>query len=237
MRRPRQFFEDGPVNGEEGNPGRGPEGGEGNAAGEQAPCCDCEAESYEPREEPREEDMVFIGAAELLLDSFRLARKVWEDGYHPNFLLAIWRGGTFPGMVIHEFLRYKGHDPYHTSIKTQSYKGFRRGESVEIKGLEHVIDIINAEDRLLIVDDVFDTGHTIRAVLEAIRCKARRNTPHMKVATVYYKPEKNETDIAPDYFLRSEEGWLVFPHEIAGLSPELLRRKGAGVADIVEGGE
>lgn len=183
---------------------------------------------------PAEEDLLFIDAQTMLLDSFRLARIIWESRYRPNYLIAIWRGGTLPGMVLHEFLRYRGIDPYHTSIKTQSYIGFKKGDDIEIKGLEHVIDSINADDQMLIVDDVFDTGRTMEAVLEAIRTKARRNAPQIKIATVYYKPEKNETDLEPDYFLKAENRWLVFPHEIAGLSEEGLANKGVDIMEIVK---
>ena len=45
-----------------------------------------------------------------------------------------------------------------------------------MSGLEEVIANVNADDRLLIVDDVFDSGGTIKAVLETIRKQARANT-------------------------------------------------------------
>jgi hypoxanthine phosphoribosyltransferase len=41
------------------------------------------------------------------------------------------------------------------------------------KGLEHVISVINAEDKLLIVDDVFDSGNTILTIRETIKSLAR----------------------------------------------------------------
>jgi hypoxanthine phosphoribosyltransferase len=168
---------------------------------------------------------LYVDAHTLLLNSLRLARRVWADGYRPNYLVGIWRGGTPPAIAIHEFFRLRGSDPYHTAIKTQSYHGMQRGDAgVEIKGLEHVIDVICAEDRMLIVDDVFDTGHTMLAILDQIRKRARRNTPEMRIATVYYKPEKNQTDLVPDYWVVEDNRWIVFPHEIEGLSDEEIER-------------
>ncbi|MDD1770142.1 MAG: hypothetical protein LUO79_03560, partial [Methanomassiliicoccales archaeon] len=112
--------------------------------------------------------MTYISANSLLEDSFSLAKKIWDDGFKPNFIVAIWRGGTPPGIAIHEYFRFKGIDPYHTAIKTQSYAGLKSTGKVEIKGIEHVVDNINAEDKMLIVDDVFDTGLTIAAVLDEV---------------------------------------------------------------------
>ncbi|MFT6583159.1 MAG: hypothetical protein ACJAU6_003610 [Alphaproteobacteria bacterium] len=45
----------------------------------------------------------------------------------------------------------------------------------------------------------------------------------MKVATVYYKPGKRDVDITPDFFLYETSEWLVFPHELQGLSTQEIR--------------
>jgi len=172
-----------------------------------------------------EPEKVWVDARTLLLQSLRLARGIWEDGFRPDYLVGVWRGGTPPGVAIHEYFRLRGHDPYHTAIKTQSYRGMQRGaEGVEVKGLEHVIDVVEAEDRMLIVDDVFDTGHTMAALLEQIAARARRNAPECRTATVYYKPARNETDLEPDYHQVADDRWIVFPHEIEGLTEDEIRR-------------
>lgn len=181
------------------------------------------------------EKKVYISANSLLLDSYRLAKKIWKDGYRPNFLVAIWRGGTPVGTAIHEYFRFMGHEPYHTAIKTQSYVGRKQTGKIEVKGLDHVIDIVNAEDKLLLVDDVFDTGLTIQDVLRIIRANARKNCPEIRVATVYFKPAKNRTKIKPDYYLKENNNWLVFPHELATLTPEEIRKKGKDVYKVIFG--
>ncbi len=62
---------------------------------------------------------------------------------------------------------------------------------------------------MLIVDDVFDTGHTIQAVIRHLEEKARLNTPHdIRVAVPYYKPTRNETGGCPTTTCtRPTSGW------------------------------
>ena len=173
-------------------------------------------------------DKLFVSARTLLLNSVRLARKVWADGYLPDYLVAVWRGGTPPGIVMHEYFRLQRHEPYHTTIKTQSYRGLQRGTSkVEIKGLDHIVAVIKAEDRLLLVDDVFDSGHTMAAVLAKIHARAPSNRPECRIATVYSKPEHNETNLVPDYCVVEDNRWIVFPHELEGLTEDEIRAKGS----------
>jgi len=77
---------------------------------------------------------------------------------------------------------------------------------------------------LLIVDDVFDTGLSVQAIIEKISGRARRNTPdRIKVATAYYKPTKNKTKLTPDFFAHETADWLVFPHEVDGLTREEIK--------------
>ena len=45
----------------------------------------------------------------------------------------------------------------------------------------------------------------------------------VRVATVYWKPSRNVTTLQPDFYVHQTEDWLVFPHEICGLTPEEIR--------------
>ena len=42
----------------------------------------------------------------------------------------------------------------------------------------------------------------------------------VRVACPYYKPKNSKVDIVPDYFIHDSEEWLVFPHELSGLTPD-----------------
>ena len=85
---------------------------------------------------------------------------------------------------------------------------------------------LNAEDSLLIVDDVYDSGRSVRQVVEDLRAKCRRNTPDIRIATIYCKPASCVAPGVPHYYLHETDRWLVFPHELSGLSiDEILARK------------
>ena len=162
-----------------------------------------------------------LTAKELLEDSFRLGVKILESGFEPTLIIAIWRGGTPVGMAVQEILAYCGVEADHIAIRTSSYSGVDQRGTVAVHGLNYIIQKIRHDDRLLIVDDVFDTGNTIAAVIEEIAKRARGNTPEdIRVAVPWYKPTRNETTIKPDYYVRETAEWLVFPHELDALTPE-----------------
>lgn len=166
-------------------------------------------------------EKVYLDAQELLEDSFKLGAKVLNDGFKPNYIIAIWRGGTPIGVAVQEFMAYYGIKSDHIAIRTSSYdKGIDgRSREVVIHGMNYLIKNITHEDNLLIVDDVFDTGLTIAAVIENLKTKCRLNTPHdIRVAVPYFKPTRNKTDMVPDYYLHETTDWLKYPHSLEGLS-------------------
>jgi hypoxanthine phosphoribosyltransferase len=174
-------------------------------------------------------EKVYITANDLLLDSFRLAEKIVNSGFRPDFIIGVWRGGAPVGIAIQEYLEYVGVTTDHIAIRTSSYTGINQQEkTVRVHGLDYIIDNVNAEDDVLLVDDVFDSGRSVKAIFDKLRAKCRRNMPQtMKVATPWYKPSKNVTDITPDYFVHETDAWLVFPHELVGLTQqEILENKG-----------
>jgi hypothetical protein len=162
-----------------------------------------------------------LTARELLEDSFRLGVEILESGFAPTLIVAIWRGGTPVGMAVQEILSYCGVEADHIAIRTSSYSGVDQRGAVAVHGLNYIIKKIRHDDRLLIVDDVFDTGNTIVAVIEEITKRARGNTPEdIRIAVPWYKPKRNETSIKPHYYLKETAEWLVFPHELDALTPE-----------------
>ncbi len=178
---------------------------------------------------------IVLSAQDLLEDSFRLGLKVLEDGFRPTMIIAIWRGGTPVGMAVQEIFAYCGVESDHIAIRTSSYHGVDQRGSVAVHGLNYIIKKICHDDRVLIVDDVFDTGNTIVAVIEELRRRARDNTPEdIRVAVPWFKPTRNETEIEPDYFIHKTAEWLVFPHELDALTPEELRESRPEIAAIIE---
>jgi hypoxanthine phosphoribosyltransferase len=166
-------------------------------------------------------DKTVLSARDLLEDSFQLGVKILESGFEPTLIIAIWRGGTPVGMAVQEVLSYCGVESDHIAIRTSSYTGVDERGAVVVHGLNYMIKKIRHDDRVLIIDDVFDTGNTIKAVVEEIQRRARGNTPdQIRVAVPWYKPTRNETDMVPDFYLRETAEWLVFPHELDALTTE-----------------
>ena len=177
----------------------------------------------------------YITANELLSDSFLLAKKVYDSGFRPDFIIGVWRGGAPVGIAIQEYLDYVGISTDHISIRTSSYTGInQQDKTVRVHGLDYIIDNINASDNVLLVDDVFDSGRSIRAIFERMKEKTRRNMPeNMKVATPWYKPNRNITDYEPEFYIHKTDHWLVFPHELRGLSLSEIKEYKPDIADSV----
>jgi uncharacterized protein len=178
----------------------------------------------------------FISAEELLRDSFLLGRRILQSGFNPNFIVGIWRGGTPVGIAVQEYLDFHGIKTDHISIRTSSYEDIdKRAESIQVHGLNYIVRKINADDRLLIVDDVFDSGLSIEAVINTLANQTRRNTPgQIRVATVYFKPARNKTARTPEYYIHETDKWLVFPHELNGLTLEEIRASKPGAYEMLD---
>ncbi|MBL4613553.1 MAG: hypothetical protein JKY27_01575 [Magnetovibrio sp.] len=165
-------------------------------------------------------DKIFITANQLLEDSYRLAHQIYDDGFKPNYIVGIWRGGTPVGIAVQELLDYRGVETDHIAIRTSSYTGvWQQSDDIRVHGLHYIVENANAQDSLLIIDDTFDSGRSVGAVIDRIKKLSRANTPAtIKVATIYYKPTKRKVDFEPDYYVHITDKWLVFPHELQGLS-------------------
>ena len=151
-----------------------------------------------------------------------LARRIVLSGFRPTFLVAMWRGGAPIGIAVQEVLEYHAIHCDHIAIRTSSYTGIdTQSKTVRVHALDYLVSRLSAEDQLLLVDDVFDSGRSLEAVVTELKRRCRRNLPeHLRIATVYYKPQRNRSSLVPDYFVRDTDRWLVFPHEIQGLSRE-----------------
>lgn len=177
----------------------------------------------------------YISPQSLLDDSFRLGSMVFDSGFRPSFILALWRGAAPIGIAVQELLSYRGVVSDHIAVRTASYAGIdNQSREVAIYGMNYLIKNVTFEDRLLIVDDVFDTGQTVEALIRHLREKARLNTPDdIRVAVPYYKPSRNLTDRVPDYYLHETEQWLKFPHSLEGLTEAEVRKHRPKLYDIL----
>jgi hypoxanthine phosphoribosyltransferase len=67
-------------------------------------------------------DKLFIKSEDLLSDAFKLAWKVFESGYKPNYIVGVWRGGAPIGIAVQELLSVLGIQSDHIAIRTSYYK-------------------------------------------------------------------------------------------------------------------
>jgi len=144
-----------------------------------------------------------ISWKEYFRDVTYLADKINRDGFKPHVLVAVARGGLVPARILSDLLAV---DLIYT-ITVKAYKGIekRSTETNILQGLEqkHVYNKI-----VLVVDDIVDTGETLREVLKHIRSLKPRE---VRTAVPYVKPWSK---IKPDYYVKEVQEWVVFPYEM-----------------------
>ncbi len=170
---------------------------------------------------------IFLDEETLILDSFRLGAQIFESGFRPTFIVGLWRGGSSVGIYVQECLQTLGVETNHISLRT-SYRGqpyyheMVNSPEAEIRvhGTQYLLESLNADDSLLLVDDVFSTGKNIEAVINRLSKHLKRNMPkQVRVATLWARPSLHEGGLKPDFVQHQTEDWLVFPYEISGLTP------------------
>ncbi len=174
-------------------------------------------------------DKEFIRADDLVRESFALAKRIYDSGFIPDVLLVLWRGGTPVGIVFHEFLLYKGIDTYHTALKAVSYTGIGTRIEPVIENIDSLMKNLTPESKVLVIDDIFDSGSTMKKVVDELGSFVAE----LKIATLYYKSEANTTDIVPDFYGRKTNRWIVFPHELMGLSEAEITAKDRVISDLL----
>ena len=129
-----------------------------------------------------------------------LARLVVQDGFGPTALLAITRGGLAVGGAMSYALEVKNC----CVINVEYYTGANERLEVPII-LPPALTLVDLRgERLLVVDDVADTGGTLELVAETLR-------PHvaeLRTAVLYEKPRSK---VQCDYVWRRTDRWIEFP--------------------------
>ena len=199
-----------------------------------------DAES-DPMDKPTSVDKIFVAEEELLLDAYRLGVRVFNSGFRPSFIVGLWRGGSSVGIAVQECLQHLGVETDHISLRT-SYRGMQRyqrmvdeaSSEIRVHGTQYLLETMNAEDGLLIVDDVYSTGLNVKAVIDRLASRMRANLPHdVRIAVPWYKPARNRTGRVPDYYLHETDKWLVLPYELNGLSLEEIRDRKPFLAPLI----
>lgn len=172
-------------------------------------------------------DKVYISANELLESSIELGLQILESGFKPTLVVGVWRGGSPVAIAVHELMDYCGVRAEPVVIRAASYTGMdERGDEVRVDGLETLIEVAPLHERVLIIDDVWDTGHSFTSIVRTLRERLGPRMPRdLRTATPYFKPGKNQVEGRPDYFVYENDAWLVFPHEMCGLPDDVVAGK------------
>jgi len=182
----------------------------------------------------------YIGADDLLRDSFQLSATIHDAGFKPDFLVGLWRGGSAVGIAVQEGLEFFGVKTDHIAIRT-SYSGAHRysemvgkADQIRVHGLQYLLENLCSHHAMLIVDDVYSTGSSVKAVIDQLTQKTRRNLPQdIRIASVWYRPS-DKTLRTPDYYIHETSDWLVLPYEMSGIPLQDLRENRPELVDIYD---
>jgi hypoxanthine phosphoribosyltransferase len=182
-------------------------------------------------------DKLFLTADALLADSFALGTRVLQSGFRPTFLAALWRGGAPVGIAVQELLEHHGVPCDHIAVRTSSYTGIDQPQkTVRVHAMDYLVSHIRPDDRLLVIDDVFDSGRSLEAVIDELQRRCGERAPReVRIATVWYKPARNRSRLVPDFFVHETDRWLVFPHELQGLTDAEIRAHKPAAAAALSG--
>jgi hypoxanthine phosphoribosyltransferase len=100
--------------------------------------------------------------------------------------------------------------------------------------MKYLHEKLCAHHSMLIVDDVYSTGSSVKAVIDQLAKKTRRNMPQdIRIATVWYRPTE-KTLQTPEYFVHETDDWLVLPYELSGFTIDELRENRPEMAGLFD---
>ncbi|MFN8077987.1 MAG: phosphoribosyltransferase [Kineosporiaceae bacterium] len=142
-----------------------------------------------------------------------LAQAVADDGYEPDLILSIARGGLGLGMGLGYALSVKNL----SVINVEFYTGVdeRLEVPIMLPPTPAAVDLSGL--KVLIADDVADTGRT----LELVHDFCREHVADSRIAVIYEKPASS---VKPDYSWKRTDAWIEFPWSTL---PPVVTRDGA----------
>ena len=159
-----------------------------------------------------------------------------EDGFIPDIIYISLRGGVYMGNVFSEYYKLirKQADErpvFYAAVVARSYENMKMESEVRIDGWTYSPEHLRTGDKILIVDDIFDTGKTVNALVNVMLSKGIPRDD-IKVAVYDYKvihyKDAEPLPIQPDYYCRKhelynqeDEAWIHYMnHEFIGLTSE-----------------
>lgn len=131
----------------------------------------------------------------------QLAKEVKASSFKPEVIVGVSRGGWPPARIMSDLLE----NDNLANMKVVFYKdiGVRNRKPVITQPVTSAVK----GKKVLVVDDVSDSGHSLRVVSSHLREKGARG---VKFCTLYLKPQ---SVFVPDYYARQTRKWIIFPWE------------------------
>ncbi len=177
----------------------------------------------------------FLSYTTVRNNTIKLAFSIYQDGFVPDVIYISLRGGAYLGNVMSEYfklVRKKNRPVFYAAVVARSYTGIKEQQEIMIDGWTYDPEYLRNGDRVMLIDDIFDSGRTINRLVEIIMKKGipRRD---IKVVVHDYKiiPGKNTAlSVQPDYYCRKhvvespeDDVWIHYlSHELEGLTQEEL---------------
>lgn len=142
----------------------------------------------------------------------RLAQEIKKSSFKPDVIVGVSRGGWLPARVLSDLLD----NPNLANVKVEFYLGV-----AETKGeptLTQPVSVNVAGKKVLIVDEVADTGKSLKLIKEHL---AKEGAKKVKIAAIYYKPW---SIIVPDYYAKETSRWIVFPWEVKETIRKIVKK-------------
>jgi hypothetical protein len=164
-----------------------------------------------------------LGWREVSNLAFKLWSKVRRSGFSPDIIVAVLKGGCLVGLLMADF--------YGVILETLRVEHYK---SLGVKGRLRLAQPLKAKvrnRRVLLVDDVADSGETLRL---AVRHLSRRGALQIRTGVLHVKPW---TSFSPDYHAEETESWVVYPWEHGELVRTLNRKtaeKGEPLGRLLE---
>ncbi|MEW6328863.1 MAG: phosphoribosyltransferase [Candidatus Micrarchaeota archaeon] len=131
----------------------------------------------------------------------KLGALILASGFKPDIIVGIARGGWIPARLLSDYL----HNKNITSMRVEFYVGVDKRARKPIVSQE--VSVSLRGKRVLLVDDVSDTGESLLVARKNLRAKGAKQ---IRVATLHYKPRSK---FKPDYFVGTSSAWIVYPWE------------------------
>ncbi|MCX6644182.1 MAG: phosphoribosyltransferase [Candidatus Bathyarchaeota archaeon] len=147
---------------------------------------------------------------DMLLD---LANKIQGDGYKPDVIIGIARGGLVPARILSDFLE----TPELAIIQIEYYVSIAQTRQEPI--LKRSLHTQITDKKALLVDDVSDTGKSLQLAKNHLQ---QQGAKEIKTATLYAKPE---TITKPDYCEKQTSHWIVFPWDAKETVRKIIQKQ------------